>query len=76
VVATNAEGVREVLKDERFGVVVGIQDTNSLVQGITTVLTDENITDRAAALQHVVTQDFTWNKVTQSYSDLFENSLQ
>jgi glycosyltransferase involved in cell wall biosynthesis len=75
VVTTNVEGVTEIMKSDEFGVLVGIQDTESLIHGISTVLKDSSIADRAIALQSVISTDFTWNSVVQRYERLFEELL-
>ena len=73
VVATSAEGVTEIIRDSNLGVLVGIQDTASLAQGISTALSDVTTKSKAIALQTLVAKHFTWQRVVEQYSALFES---
>ena len=75
VVATNVEGVNEVIKNDDLGWLVGIEDTNSLITGISTALNDQLASDKSNFLQTIIQKEFTWDSVADRYSRLFDSLL-
>lgn len=76
VVATEAEGVAEIVENGESGWLVGIGDQSGLAEALTEALTDpEAAHTRASRLQSVTSEKFTWNQVASRYDQLYHELL-
>ena len=76
VVATDVEGVREVIDDGVSGVIVAPESVASLSAGITRVLADERFGDALGqAAQERVRTEFTWEQAARRYCELWNRLL-
>ena len=72
VVATEAEGVAEIVENGESGWLVGIGDQSGLTEALTEALTDaETANKRTKKLQIVISKKFTWNRVASRYDQLY-----
>mgnify|MGYP002631264637 CR=1 FL=1 len=76
VIATRVEGVEEIITSGESGVLVGISQQEELATAIADCLADRDAaTERALRLQQIVSEQFTWESVVNSYSKLYESLL-
>lgn len=76
VVATEAEGVAEIVENGESGWLVGIGDQSGLSEALTEALTDpEAAQTRAFRLQSIISEKFTWNQVASRYDQLYHELL-
>lgn len=74
VVATETEGVRDIIEPGRTGTLVEIGNTDRLAEAIVTALRDRSLPlQMAETLQHEVAETFTWNSVVTQYDRLYES---
>ena len=77
VVATEAEGVAEIVENGESGWLVGIGDQSGLAEALTEALSDsEAAQNRASQLQSVISEKFTWDQVASRYDQLFCDLLE
>jgi glycosyltransferase involved in cell wall biosynthesis len=76
VVATAAEGVRDLLENGQTGTVVPLRGDSGLSEAIRLALRDkERSSDAARKAQAVVKERFTWPRVADDYSRLYDEIL-
>jgi glycosyltransferase involved in cell wall biosynthesis len=76
VVATDVEGVRDIVEDAVSGVIVPRESTFELRTAVTRLLADPPLASKlAAAGQRRVRSDFTWERVTEQYTQLWSRLL-
>jgi glycosyltransferase involved in cell wall biosynthesis len=74
IIATETEGVREIIESGRTGTLVEIGDTGRLADVILAALRDRTLPlEMADALQHKVAEGFTWCSVVARYDRLYES---
>lgn len=72
VVATEAEGVAEIVENGERGWLVGIGDQSGLAEALTEALSDSEVAqNRASQLQSVISEKFTWDQVASRYDQLY-----
>lgn len=77
VISTRVEGAEEIITSGENGVLVGISQQEELAAAINDCLaTPEAAKERAIRLQQVVSEQFTWESVVDSYSKLYESLLE
>lgn len=76
VISTRIEGAEEIITSEQCGMLVGISQDQELASAIEVSLSDpQSAAKRSTRLQHIISQQFTWNSVIESYSSLYESLL-
>jgi glycosyltransferase involved in cell wall biosynthesis len=76
IISTRVEGAEEIITSGESGVLVGISRQNELAAAIDDCLADPDAAkDRAVRLQQVVSEQFTWESVVNSYSKLYASLL-
>ena len=74
VIATETEGVCEIIEPGRTGAVVKIGDAEGLAEAILAALRDRSLPlQMAETLQHAVADRFTWDSVVAQYDRLYES---
>ena len=74
IVATETEGVREIIEPGRTGALVKTGDTEGLAEAISTALRDRSLPlQMAETLQNKVAERFTWDSVVAQYDRLYES---
>ncbi|MHC4876147.1 MAG: glycosyltransferase [Planctomycetota bacterium] len=74
IIATETEGVREIIEPGRTGTLVKPGDVDGLAQGISTALAEQSLPQAMArTLQQEVTERFTWDSVIAEYDRLYES---
>jgi len=74
IVATETEGVREIIEPGRTGTLVRSGDVEGLANAIAAALDDRSLPlQMGETLQGEVTESFTWNSVVAQYDRLYES---
>lgn len=71
VIATNAPGIRDVVRDQQTGLLVGPRDPVALARAIQSLATDPVIRERIIrnGLTHVG-QNYSWDRIIESYRSI------
>ena len=71
VVATNCSGAREVLRQGYYGLVVSVEDSQALADGISTVIMDKALRDRLSTSGIERVKELTPKKIVPCWEELF-----
>lgn len=76
VISTRVEGADEIITSDDSGVLVGISREDQIAEAISDSLASPALAKkRAGQLQSVVSKQFTWESVADSYDALYESLL-
>ncbi|MEX0727780.1 MAG: glycosyltransferase [Planctomycetaceae bacterium] len=76
VIASDVEGVRELIAADRTGIVVPLRDSNRLAWEIQRLRTEpQHAASLGAASQAFVSEHFTWDAVLERYTQLYRRLL-
>lgn len=75
VVASALDGYRTVVRHEHDGLLVPPADETALAVGLCRLLSDTQLRDRIAAAGHAKVQAYSWQKVSRSILECYEQTI-
>lgn len=77
VVSADVEGVREVVNEGVTGLIASSDTPQAMAERIGQILRDAELRRKLGVTsQQNVTKEFTWNRITEAYADLYRELLQ
>ena len=74
IIATDVGGTKEIIGGEESAGLIGLADANQLALKIKHLLDNPHLVEeRGRQVQKKVEQEFSWDKVTDKYLNLFQN---
>lgn len=76
VLASDLEGIPEAIQDNRNGYLLPSKNKDAWIEKITALLNDpQRLTQNGTAFQQFTLQNYSWEKMTAGYIEVFENIL-
>jgi len=76
IVATNVNGVPEIIKDGINGILVRAQDDKALADGLIRLLNDSELRNKLGENGKRIVKDYEWEKIANMYLEIYQRILE